>query len=171
MADADAIAGVQEAAWQRGYATLLPAEALDEFDTAAAGTAWATALMSPPSPRHHVLVAMSDDELVGFTAWGPGDDGDLDITTDAEVFAFHVAPRRERDGHGSRLMTALVDQARLAGTTRLVMWVFAADDPLRQFLRDNGWAPDGSTRDLDAGELMHQVRLHTQISDRPDIIA
>ena len=171
IADAPAIAQVQAAAWQRGYATLLPPEALDEFDADAATEAWTAALVSPPSSQHHVLVALAGDTVVGFAAWGPGADGDADPTSDAEILALHVAPRHSRDGHGSRLMTAVVDHARTAGKTRLLMWVFAADDPLRQFLRDNGWAPDGSTRDLDAGELMHQVRLHTAISERPDIIA
>ena len=31
--------------------------------------------------------------------------------------------------------------------------------------------PDGSTRDLDVGELLHQVRMHTGIKDPPDLIA
>jgi hypothetical protein len=36
---------------------------------------------------------------------------------------------------------------------------------LRGFLHAAGWAADGSTRDLDTGELAHQVRLHTSIAD------
>jgi hypothetical protein len=68
-------------------------------------------------------------------------------------------------------MAAVVDHAHDDGVNRLVMWVFAADDPLRMFLRDNGWEPDGSTRDLDVGELLHQVRMHTGIKDAPDLIA
>ena len=68
-------------------------------------------------------------------------------------------------------MAAAVDHARDDGVTRLVTWVFAADDPMRLFLRENGWDADGSTRDLDVGELLHQVRLHTGIKDEPDLIA
>ena len=46
-------------------------------------------------------------------------------------------------GHGSRLMAAAVDHARDDGVSRLVIWVFAADDPMRLFLRENGWEPTG----------------------------
>jgi hypothetical protein len=69
------------------------------------------------------------------------------------------------------LMAAVVDHSRDDHVNRLVTWVFAADDPMRRFLRENGWDADGSTRDLDVGELLHQVRLHTDLSPAPDLIA
>ncbi|MDQ1540948.1 MAG: hypothetical protein QOH29_1674 [Actinomycetota bacterium] len=170
-ADADAIARIQGEAWSLNYSALLPADAADAFDTAEATTGWAAAITAPPSNRHHVLVALDLAGVVGFAALAPATDDDLDPESDAELLALHVAPGQVRLGHGSRLMAAAVDHARDDGVSRLVTWVFAADDPMRMFLRDNGWDADGSTRDLDVGELLHQVRLHTGIKDEPDLIA
>jgi GNAT superfamily N-acetyltransferase len=166
-ADADAIAQIQSQAWQISYASLLPPDATAAFDQQAATTNWFAAILAPPTGRHRVLVALAQTDVVGFAASAPGTDGDLDVEHDAELLALHVAPGHLRQGHGSRLMAAVVDHARDDGFSRLVCWVFAADDPMRSFLRDNGWDADGSTRDLDVGHLIHQVRLHTSITDPP----
>lgn len=170
-ADAEAIADIQGQAWRHSYAALLPPEAVATFDVSAAAAGWAAAIEAPPTRLHRVLVALANAQVVGFAASAPGSDDDLHAEHDAEVLALHVAPDRLREGHGSRLMAALVDHARDDGFSRLVCWVFAADDPMRLFLRDNGWDADGSTRDLDVGELVHQVRLHTAIGESPDLIA
>jgi GNAT superfamily N-acetyltransferase len=169
--DAAAIASIQADALRQNYSALLPKAAIDEFDLAAATNGWTTAISSPPSPHHRVFVAVDLVGVVGFAASAPAADADLDPERDAELPAFHVAPGHTRLGHGSRLMAAVVDHAHDDGVNRLVMWVFAADDPMRMFLRDNGWDADGSTRDLDVGELLHQVRMHTGIKDAPDLIA
>ena len=169
--DAATIAGIQAEALRQNYSELLPKAAIDEFDLAAATNGWAAAVNSPPSPRHRVFVAVDLAGIVGFAASAPATDTDLNPERDAELPAFHVAPGHTRLGHGSRLMAAVVDHAHDDGVNRLVTWVFAADDPMRMFLRDNGWEPDGSTRDLDVGELLHQVRMHTGIRDATDLIA
>jgi GNAT superfamily N-acetyltransferase len=169
--DAATIAAIQADALRLNYVALLPDQAIDDFDVAAATNGWTEAISSPPSRRHRVFVAVGLDGVVGFAATAPASDSDLNPEADAELLALHVAPDQMRLGHGSRLMAAIVDHAHDDGVARLVMWVFAADDPVRMFLRESGWEPDGSTRDLDVGELLHQVRLHTGIKDPPDLIA
>ncbi len=48
-------------------------------------------------------------------------------------------------------------------------WLPAADDRLRAFLTEGGWAPDGAHRTLDlagdGGTTVKQVRLHTALVD------
>ena len=169
--DATFIAQLQAQSLRSGYASLLPADAVDAFDVDAAAQQWTAAISAPPTPRHRVLVAVDLTSVVGFAVAGPATDDDLDPATDVELLALHVGPAHTRTGHGSRLMAAVVDYARDDGASRFVTWVFAADDPLRLFLNANGWESDGSTRDLDVGELVHQVRMHTGIKDESDLIA
>jgi GNAT superfamily N-acetyltransferase len=166
--DAQAIADIQSKAWRQSYSTVLPPEAADAFDVDVAVAGWSAASSSPPSGRHRVLVAVDAEGVVGFAAAGPPTDDDLDPDLDAELLALHVSPDHLRAGHGSRLMAAVVDHAHDDGVVRLVTWVFAADDPMRLFLRENGWDADGATRDLDIGQLAHQVRLHTSLKDAPE---
>jgi GNAT superfamily N-acetyltransferase len=168
--DVDAIAAVQADAWRTSYADLLPAEVLEDLDSPAARDQWRTAVTSPPSPTHRVLVALSGADVVGFTAFGPAEDPDVVTTVDAELNALSVRPHRLREGHGSRLVNATVDHLRGDGFLHVRVWLAApggADDRLHAFLSGAGWAEDGARRELDLygdGRLViPQVRLHAAI--------
>jgi len=167
--DAGEIGRIQVATWRTAYATILPAAVLESLSETEAAAAWAAAISSPPSPRHHVLVAQEQEWLVGFVALGPADeveDGEPDAATTVAVAPILVEPRWGRRGHGSRLLAAAVDHARADGMTRAVAWIPESDTPSREFLLSAGWAPDGLVRALDtgAGEL-REIRLHTGLAE------
>jgi GNAT superfamily N-acetyltransferase len=153
-----------------GCARILPAAVLDGLTVDAARQAWAAAVTAPPSPQHHVLVAVEGDWTVGFTAVSPaGDlqDDDRDQATTVAITPVVVEPRWARRGHGSRLMAAAVDVARADGMTRAISWIPEADTVSREFLAGSGWAPDGLARALDtgAGEL-REIRLHVSLAEQ-----
>ena len=167
--DAEAIAGVQAAAWRAAYADLLPAELIDDLDSTDARDQWRAAVATPPSGRHRVLVAVAGSDVVGFAAFGPSEDSDLAAMVDAEIIALCVRPDRLREGHGSRLVNAAVDHLREDGFLHVRVWLAAGaeDERLHAFLAGAGWAEDGARRELDLhgdGRLVvPQVRLHAAI--------
>lgn len=159
--DVGEIARIQVETWQFSYADQLPAEALAALTVEAATDAWQPAVVSPPSPRHHVLVALEGQWTVGFTAFGPADDlqpEDTDPETTIAVGPLIVEARWRRRGHGSRLMAATIDTARADAMTRAIAWVPESDQGTREFLVGAGWAADGLVRALDTGasELREQ---------------
>lgn len=154
-ADAEAVAGLQLTTWQTAYAAVLPA-GLPGPDEAA--TVWREAIQAPPSPAHHVLVALENEIVVGFAATEPDEDGT------AVVAALLVEPRWNRRGHGSRLLAAVVDHARLDRTTVLLAWVLERDGAAIGFYESAGWQRDGWVRTLEQdGRTVREVRLHTSI--------
>ena len=166
-ADVPEIARIQVETWRFGYATILPPAVLEGVTVEAAAAAWGEAVAAPPSPRHHVLVALEQDTIVGFTAVGPADDlrpDDPEPDTTVAVGPLLVEPRWGRRGHASRLMAAVIDHARGDGMTRAISWIPEQDTASREFLIGAGWAPDGLARALDtgAGEL-REIRLHAAI--------
>jgi ribosomal protein S18 acetylase RimI-like enzyme len=167
--DADDVADVQAQAWREAYPDVLPRQSLAALGGEAGAARWREAVAEPPSPRHRVLVACAGADVVGFAAFGPGADPDLDASVDAEVHAFVVRSEHARAGHGSRLLTATVEHLRADGFRHVHVWLATRDDALRAFLAGAGWAADGATRSLDLrgdGEVLaQQVRLHTDISD------
>ena len=56
----------------------------------------------------------------------------------AELLELHVRPDRRREGHGSRLLAASVDQVRAQGAQTATAWVGATDDAARAFLSEAG---------------------------------
>jgi GNAT superfamily N-acetyltransferase len=150
---------VHARAWRTTYATLLPEQARTALEPHDLAASWSQAVTAPPTPRHQVLVATAQDELVGFVALGPASDSDARPDVDAEVMVLVVDPHAQGHGHGSRLLNAAVDVLRDNGFTHVTCWVPDADVPRRRFLESAGFAADGVTRVLDAsGEGTSTVR-------------
>lgn len=167
--DVPEIARLQVDTWRTAYTAILPSAVLDGLSPEVAEAAWRQAVSTPPSARHHVLVAFEQDWRVGFTAVAPADDlepGDPEPETTAIVGPLLVEPRWGRRGHGSRLLAAAVDHARADGMTRAIAWVPENDAASRDFFGSAGWAPDGLARALDtgAGEV-REIRLHTSLAE------
>src|SRR3954447_10380957 len=167
--DADEIGRIQVETWRTAYFEILPAPVLESLSAADAAAVWGAAIAAPPSPRHHVLVALEQQWRGGFVAVGPAEDleaDDPDPDTTVSFAPILVEPRWGRRGHGSRLLAAAVEHARGDGMTRAVAWIPEGDTPSREFLLSAGWAPDGLARALDtgAGEL-REIRLHTILGE------
>lgn len=171
VADAPALGRVQARAWRSDFDGLLPREALDELDPEALAATWADALRRPPTAQHRVLVALDRNTVVGFAATGPAEDPDAHPGRDAEMTLLVIDPDHQRQGHGSRLLAAVVDTARADGFSRLTTWVLAQDDAVRSLLISAGWAPDGAHREMVTEQtsddedvpVARQVRLHTSV--------
>ncbi len=179
--DVDAVTNTQIRAWRYGY-DFLPEGPLEQM--AGEGSRdlwrrqWEEAIVSPPTPRHRLLVAIErgpDDagdseagpwreRVVGLASHAPAEDPDLDPAKYAELLTLLVDPDHVRRGHGSRLLNATVDHLREDGFAAVVTWAFADHLPRLSFLESAGWAADEAERVLDMGRPSRMVRLATDIS-------
>lgn len=158
--DVAEIARIQLATWRTAYASILPPEALAAATPELAAGQWESAVVTPPSAAHRVLVAAERDVLVGFVAFGPDDEETLTglITT------LLVEPRWGRRGHGSRILAAAVEHVRGDGIGRFLTWVIERDAASVGFYESAGWERDGWVRILDvAGTPVREIRLHTAL--------
>lgn len=167
--DAAAIAAVQRRAWRQRYGDALDAMLAEQGLTEEAhAAAWQASLSRPPQARNRAMVALTHDRVVGFALTGPATDPDADPAAEGEMSEFTVGPDETGQGHGSRLLHAVIDTLRADGFSRAVCWLDSTDDALRGFLTGAGWAPDGATRELadDSGAgRVKQVRLHTDLTE------
>ncbi|MGN6161014.1 MAG: GNAT family N-acetyltransferase [Marmoricola sp.] len=166
--DAGPIADVQIAAWRRSYAGILPDEVLAGLDRASLVSAWQEEIARPGEARQRILVALAENDVVGYVLTAPAADPDCDPATDGEIDDLTVHSEHESSGHGSRLLHAAIDTLRADRFERAVVWLNSTDDVRRAFLTASGWAADGAHRTLDLNDdgkvLVHQVRLHTDLS-------
>ena len=170
--DAVSLARVQVASWRCGFAGIVPDALLAELTGDEAESVWRDrwreAITNPPTSRHHVLAAVTDAparEVVGFISAGPATDADRWPGTDGEVYELRVLPERTGQGHGSRLLHAAADTLTQDGFHTVCTWALEADTALRRFLSSSGWGADGARGELDVGQSVQIVRLHTTISE------
>ena len=163
--DVDGIADVNVRAWRQRFAGSIPDAVLDAMDPRDLAMVWASGILNPPTTRHQLLVAVEEQQVLGYAAIGPGQDPDADPGT-AELLALEVDPAQQRNGHGSRLLAAAVDHARAQGAVELIAWCLVSDESRRAFLQSAGWGPDSAYRDVLVGEdetgadlLVREVRL------------
>lgn len=140
-ADAAAVAATTLAAWRATYVDLLPTEVLGGLDLEAATATWRAAIVDPGPDR--LLVACAGAQVVGYAGFGPG------AGPGAELGELEVAPAHQRQGHGSRLLAAVVDHLHAQGVTSVLTWVAEADAARAAFLESAGFAPDAVARVLD----------------------
>lgn len=161
--DVDEVARIQRDTWRTAYAGFLPDTVLAEVTPELGRKQWAAAISAPPSPRHHVLVALEQQWIVGFAALGPSADDDAEPRT-GEISTLLVEPRWGRRGHGSRLLAAAVDHLRGDTLTTATTWLLDRDSASTAFFTSAGWEPDGTARALEApGAELREIRLHAAL--------
>jgi GNAT superfamily N-acetyltransferase len=168
--DAEEIARIQVVTWRTAYRSALPAAVLDEWDAEAATASWRSAIASPPTPGHGVLVALERNTVVGFAAFGPAELTPGEVADPAgptaELSTLLVEPRWGRRGHGSRLLAAVSDVVRAGGAARLQVWLLETDRVSQGFYESAGWGPDGWARTLDTGgDPLREIRWHALLDD------
>jgi GNAT superfamily N-acetyltransferase len=170
--DAPGLARIQVVSWRDAFDGLVPAQVLRELSSDARVSAftgsWRDAIANPPTSRHKVLVAYAagaPGEPVGFASAGPATDEDRWPGTDGQLYEFHLLPGHAGAGHGGRLLHAVADTLSRDGCHAAYTWVLAADSAQLDFLKAAGWAPDGSSANLDMGVTkVPVVRLHTRLA-------
>lgn len=164
--DATELARIQAAVWSVVHPDL-PADVLAAVGSVEAVEQWRRSAVAPPSPRHRVLAALTGDTVVGFAALAPASDPDTIPALDGELLALCVDPAAAGAGHGSRLVNAAADLARIDGVRHLHAWLADAEEDLRAFLVVSGWDDDGARRSLDlrgdGAVLLDQTRLRTAL--------
>lgn len=165
--DAPAVGLVQAVVFREAYAGVLAPEVIASFEPRPFANAWRATLEGEHAGDGVLLVACAGEQVVGFAAVGASDDADTDAAT-AELIVLAVHPDARRQGHGSRLLHAVVDTARGRGRSELAAWVLATDDTTRGFLTSAGMVADGARRErvvAEDGRTATEVRLSALLAD------
>jgi len=165
VSDAEAIAGVEIAAWQAAYRGIVPDPVLDGMDLDDETATWRERLRDqdvvrmsvaeldePPAPRR----------LAGYVTEGPAR-GD-DEAGLGEIWAIDVDPGAWGRGVGRALLDAAVRALATRGFAEAILWVFEANVPARGFYERLGWFADGASKPYAIGgasplELRYRRRL------------
>jgi len=169
VSDAPAVGLVQAVVWREAYAAVLGPDVLAQLEPRPFTDAWRASLEGETAGDGVLLVACAGEQVVGFAAVGASSDPDAADDT-AELLVLGVHPDARHQGHGSRLLHAVVDTARARGRSHLTAWLLASADDVRGFLAAAGLEPDGAHRErvVDPdGRTVREVRVAASVEPEP----
>jgi GNAT superfamily N-acetyltransferase len=159
--DTDEVGRIQVRTWRAAYAALLPASTLDAMDPRIQGASWSR--VTRPASVTRLLVAERGDRIVGFAAYGPHHEPDLDGRV-GELYAIYVEPESWGTGAGHALMDAAVRGLLEAGWSGAILKVLEGNDRAREFYEREGWVFDRPTDPFDAdGQPIPEVRYRRDL--------
>lgn len=99
--------------------------------------AWSQAIFTEEATRadRYYVVLTEADHLIGYAGLATG--------VEATVMTLGVAPGSRRQGHASRMLTALLDRARQSGAESVFLEVRSQDDGAQRLYRSFGFVPLG----------------------------
>ncbi|MDY0874383.1 GNAT family N-acetyltransferase [Dongia rigui] len=101
--DAAGIARVHVESWRDAYSGVLPDRHLLNLDPERHAIGW-TRSLARADDRRHTLVAVADDEVVGFATFGPAREGRP--SAEGEIYMLYVATDWRELGIGRQLVQA-----------------------------------------------------------------
>ena len=155
IGDADQIAALNAAGWRAGFRGLISDAYLRAYD-GLPRLRYQT--LADPGENDIQLVAVDQEEIVGWIAGGPAHEDDLGPGA-YEVRACYVDTSRWRTGVGRRLMAALIDRLSPERWTHLVLWTVRDAAPTNAFYLSLGMVRDGREKLLDRGGPVPLVRF------------
>lgn len=154
--DVAVLARIQTQAWNAAFCDILSPEAL-----AQATNLEETQDMHQFVLEHqlaHVLLLSVDGSPQGFCAWGGNRDN---LGEDAaELICIHSFPQFWGTGCNSQMMQHVLEAARDAGYTQLILWVFVDNTRARRFYEKHGFHLTSQEKEtLGAKEVMYTISL------------
>jgi ribosomal protein S18 acetylase RimI-like enzyme len=155
VADAQAVAEVQVAAWRESYAGLLPQTTLDGLSVPRSTQGWSRQIAQPSTT---VLLAETEAGVIGFGARCPQRSGPLLLERfDGEVSSLYLLKAWQGQGHGGRLLSDLLDHLRADGFESASLWVLSANDQARRFYEHMGGAVVAEREDRSMGQSLSET--------------
>lgn len=169
--DARDVAVVHVEAWRAAYRGPVDQAVLDRQNVESRTTMWRTWIerslagestdVYGPVP-HRLLVAESDDRVVGWASFGGG--RDEESTGLGELAGLYTRPSAWSQGVGHALLTRVENELRAEGWSHAYLWVLAGNDRAIRFYESHGWNADGAEKVGEGGSVegLHELR-HTRV--------
>jgi GNAT superfamily N-acetyltransferase len=147
VADAGVMGRLHVRAWQHGYRGVMPDVYLDGLVAEDRIDLWQRHLSD--ADRHRPLVAVVDEAVVGFAAFG-AENSPTALASCGELYAINLDPDHWGRGIGRVLVRAVTERLRAMGFIEAVLWVVPENERARALYESEGWAADGgeSTEDI-----------------------
>lgn len=148
--DAVQIARIQVDTWRSAYTGIVADETLQDRNYEQSQIRFARAI-----EKGYLLVAVDEEEVIGFAAWGPERTGEAEFT--GEIYALYVLQAKQGKGAGRMLMQHSAKALNEAGHESMLIWVLRDNVPARRFYEAMGGVLSGEKKIDINGQILPEV--------------
>lgn len=103
------------------------------------------------------IVAVKENQIVGFTCIGKCRDSDVDHTC-GEIWGIYLLPSCWRQSIGTKLLLNDLSILKNEGFDKVSLWVLEGNINARKFYEKFGFKYDGTKKELNFGNMINEIR-------------
>lgn len=146
--DAQGLARIHAAAWEKAYQGLIPETHADAGDLEGSEARYRRTI---GSHTEDAIVVEEHGEILGFTVIGPGRDSDTSAENAGEIRGLYISPAHWRQGLGKMLTEWSLEELRKQGFGIVTLWVLERSEMASRFYESMGFSRDGAEREIGPG--------------------
>ncbi len=139
--DIDAVSRVFARSWKVAYRGIVPDAYLDSL----ADDRWSKRFTGLDT----FLIVTEKEEIIGVTKYSPA--RDKNYAGWGEIVAIYLLPSHYRQGIGSQLLRAAVNELQTLGFDEIYLWVLGENHAARAFYEKNGFVFNGDSQEITIG--------------------
>ena len=137
--DEETLAYIQTESWKAGFKDILSDDALKRSTGMDKATAMYRRLLEEKIGNGYLLTVDGAPHAI---AWWDAT-REQDMPGYAEIICIHSLQEKWRQGYGSRLMEAVLQDIKKAGFEKVMLWVFEENTRARRFYEAHGFTTGG----------------------------
>lgn len=142
LGDEATLAYIQTESWKSAFQDILPADILEKCTQLEKVTAMYRRLLEQNIGNGYLLKV--DGAPHGIVWWDVT--RETDMQGYAELICIHSMQDKWRNGYGSKMMDVVLHDIKIAGFSKVMLWVFEANTRARRFYEAHGFTTHGKVK-------------------------
>lgn len=146
------------ACWQDAYKGIIPDDYLESMSAQIEKrTEWNRQALSDPGDCEYLCVTY-DSDMIGRLVFSKCRDEDKNETNTGEIHAIYLLADYWGKGYGRQMMDYAIAELKRARYEEVIVWVLEKNNRARLFYEKCGFTLDGTSKDIEIGETLIEVR-------------
>lgn len=154
MEDCRYLGRIHVESWKVAYKGVVPDEFLERLTIENSEKRFINAISQGLEKN---IVAVKNNQIVGFTCIGKCRDSDVDCTY-GEIWGIYLLPSCWRQGIGTKLLLHDLTLLKNEGFYKASLWVLEDNINARKFYEKFGFEYDGTKKELNFGNVINEIR-------------
>lgn len=152
--DCSALGIIHSESWKVAYKGIVPESVLDNMSSEKSEIKFYNSFMQGQEKN---VVALKDNQVVGFMCLGKCRDDDVDNSY-GEIWGIYLLPSSWRQGIGTELISWGLTDMKAKGYGKVSLWVLEDNINARKFYEKLGFICDGMIKELNLGKQLNEIR-------------